>query len=307
MSLINVEITDSEKLRSQIEEILSREGMTATKVASGCGLSQTTFSQWRAGEYTGRIDRVEKAVEAFLARDKEKNEEVSHDYNIVMTFNVQKVLTTAARTHQYCELAVIYGDAGLGKTTGITEYAIQNPGTIIIPAKYGYSKTELFRAIAAKLGLENTSNFIKLYNVLLKKLKGTGKLIIIDEADYVTPDGLDSLRHLHDESGNTFGVLLVGLPRLYTNIQGHKKHFKQFYSRLDTKLEVESLSHYDFELIIKENLPEAIEYSKLMHSLCNASARSLQKLIKNIHRILDARKTNLTKTIINEAHKMIVT
>ena len=51
---------------------------------------------------------------------------------------------------------------------------------------------------------------------IVKKLKGSGRMIIIDEAEHLPYKALELLRRVHDKAG--MGVLLVGLPRLIHKI-----------------------------------------------------------------------------------------
>ena len=177
---------------------------------------------------------------------------------------------------------------------------------MLVEADHGYSRTELLRDIHLQIGYDGIGGFSKLRSDVLYKLRNSNRLIIVDEAEYVTSSGIDSLRRLHDKTGGTFGLLLVGLPSLMMNIKGKKKQYAQLYSRLDRVVELGHLEITDVKDIINTNFPEAGEYIVLLHHLTRGRARTLAKLINSIKRIMDIDKCEISEEVIKEAASELV-
>ena len=47
------------------EEILKREGITISEAARRCGMAPSTLTDWRAGRYTPKADKMQKIAEVF--------------------------------------------------------------------------------------------------------------------------------------------------------------------------------------------------------------------------------------------------
>lgn len=46
-----------------VEKLLAERGITATKLARELGLSQSTFSAWKRGEYISKVDKRKKVAD----------------------------------------------------------------------------------------------------------------------------------------------------------------------------------------------------------------------------------------------------
>jgi transcriptional regulator with XRE-family HTH domain len=49
----------------KFEELLSKHNITTYKVSKETGISQTTFTDWKNGKYTPKIDKLQKIAEFF--------------------------------------------------------------------------------------------------------------------------------------------------------------------------------------------------------------------------------------------------
>jgi DNA transposition AAA+ family ATPase len=65
---------------------------------------------------------------------------------------------------------------------------------------------------------------------IIDKLKSSGRLNIIDEAEPLPYKSLELLRRIYDKA--QVGILLVGMPRLIMNLKGEKRQYAQLYSRV---------------------------------------------------------------------------
>ncbi len=136
---------------------------------------------------------------------------------------------------------VISGDVGAGKTT-IIRHFLKNLGpTISVGLITNPSKTlgRLMGWIAAAFELETFGNDdVKIYEAFIEFLiaqyaKGKRTVLIIDEAQNMSPEMLEDLRMLsnvNNEQDQLLQIILVGQPELLTTL--NQSGLKQFVQRI---------------------------------------------------------------------------
>ena len=132
---------------------------------------------------------------------------------------------------------MVYGDAGVGKTQAVRAYLRDNSLAIGITVSPSYASiTGVNELIAEQLGVrERVAR--KIYAEIISKLKGSGRVLIIDEAQHLTVRALNHLRCISDESG--VGIAFVGNEEVYTKMKGSgKADFAQLFSRIGMRREV---------------------------------------------------------------------
>ncbi|EHZ3394125.1 AAA family ATPase, partial [Salmonella enterica] len=150
-------------------------------------------------------------------------------------------------------------------------------------------------------------NIHTLIDLCVEKLKGTGRLLIIDEAELLPYRALEVIRRLHDKAG--IGVVMAGMPRLITNLKGKRGEFAQLYSRVALALDMgNSLDREDFDQIAVDLMPEA-EDQKIRNALYDQSkgnARRLFKLARGVYRTCDISKKDVSVTAIEKFSEMLI-
>ena len=92
--------------------------------------------------------------------------------------------------------------------------------------------------IAAQLGVrERVAR--RLTAEIVDRLKGSGRVLIVDEAQHLTVRALNHLRCISDESG--VGIALVGNEEVYSKLRGSgKADFAQLCSRVGMRKQVQT-------------------------------------------------------------------
>ena len=90
---------------------------------------------------------------------------------------------------------------------------------------------------------------------IVNKLKNSGRLIIVDEAENLPYRALELLRRIYDKA--KVGILLVGLPKLLTNLKGNKGQYKQLYSRVGVLAELLPIPGNDILEITSRVTPDS--------------------------------------------------
>ena len=172
---------------------------------------------------------IPKVQELLSLREKKKVAPTKPDY--VETGICRTVLNAIKYSHIQGQVSVVYGDAGIGKTMAFRRYLEENSLAVGITISPTYSSiTGVNELLAEQIGVrERVARRITKEIVL--KLRDSGRVIIIDEAQHLTTRTLNHLRCISDESG--VGICLIGNLEVYTRMKGSgKADFAQLFSRI---------------------------------------------------------------------------
>ena len=137
----------------------------------------------------------------------------------------------------------------------------------------------------------------------VRRLKGSDRLLIVDEAEQLPYKSLELIRRLHDKAG--IGILLVGMPKLLGNLTGIRGEYAQLYSRVGIGARLEPLTEADVQNIIHRRIPEASDLWKVFYKETYGNTRRLFKLVIGALRIADLNKVSINVDIIATAGKLL--
>jgi len=103
-------------------------------------------------------------------------------------------------------MGLAVGPSGIGKTRCAMAFKANTPGAIFVTVKHGaYAPTGLIRLIARELGfrkpVSSSANRITQFERILDELRGSNRLLFIDEAHKLNDDAIEVLREIHDDTG----------------------------------------------------------------------------------------------------------
>lgn len=148
------------------------------------------------------------------------------------------------------DIALIYGGAGVGKTSTARRYA--STGTNVwlatmTPATSGV--VPALEEICSALGIPTTNGAAPLHRSIVRKVAATGGLIIVDEAQHLAPAALDQLRGVHDAAG--IGLALVGSKEIHARMIGGDSApaLERLRSRIGKRLALTGAAPGDIEAV----------------------------------------------------------
>ena len=171
---------------------------------------------------------------------------------------------------EYChiqgKIAVAYGDAGTGKTMAIKQYQKKHPdGAIVITVSPCFASiTGVNELIAEQLKIREKIAR-KIYGEAVAKLKGSNKVLIIDEAQHLTVRVINHLRCMSDESG--IGIAFVGNEEIYLKMKGSgQASYAQLYSRIANNKHVltSQITKEDIALLFEDSAIEEKAIEQLL-------------------------------------------
>ena len=289
-------------LNEQLKQLMKRKKLSFATVSKALGIARSRLNMWINGNYPGNTSKIETAVRAFIER--EKLRDTKHTIDFMLTSVARIVFEVAETCHVEGEIGVCCGMAGLGKTSAVKEYARQNSDVILIEADFGYTARVLFSEIHKKLGFEGTGTTHSMIIEIIDRLKDSGRLIIVDEAEHLPYKSLELLRRLHDKAD--IGILLTGMPRLIENLRGKRKQYAQLYSRVGMAKKLNNLSIEDTKLIINNVLPDKDHLAEDFHKLSLGNTRILSKLIMRSITLAEINNEPLEREIIAETSNILL-
>jgi DNA transposition AAA+ family ATPase len=270
-------------------------------------MSPATVNLWKNHKYTGDNDKISKAVKNFLEKEAERADAAEQSTNalgFVETSISRKIFEVARLCHLENELGVIYGNAGLGKTYSVKEYANHYDDVILIEADLGFTAKVLFQELHRVLGMSGTGSVHSMFDECIRKLKGSGRMIIIDEAEHLPYRALELIRRIYDKAG--VGILLVGMPRLVHNLRGKKGEYAQLFSRVGVSGRLDSLRLTDTEMLVRSVLPAANGICKTYHAECHGNTRVLSKLLARSLRVARNSGVDLDDEVVRATAQMLI-
>ena len=226
------------------------------------GISDGVYNAIKNEKYAGNVDnQLKKMIEYFETKEAASEVYSGSEYKETsISSNVYKIIRN-------CQLqgglAIACGDAGIGKTQACRQY-YRDHGTNCIYVTVNpciKSSKSVLELIGSKLNVSSGS-VSRLWLDVSAKLSD-GMVIIVDEAQHLTRNAIDTLRSLcdcFDEKGQTLGICFVGNETTVSRLGGKQKaEFAQIRNRTkNTRFySVKQIKKSDIELLFPDIRPDA--------------------------------------------------
>jgi len=229
--------SEIDDLRDRLKALKAAEGLSWPELAKITGVPVGTISAWVPGTYNnGKIDETHgiagQVYRFFQSRAEQAEIEATMpvEPDFIQTTTSVRMMKCLAIAHGG-DMALISTAPGVGKSATVKQYAATRGNVFVVtvsPAVRGVN-TMLIATLAAmgEPGAKGTPQ--QLSARIRARVRGASALIIVDEAQHLSPQALDELRSIHDDTD--CGVALVGDETLLVTL----KKFHQLYSRLGVR------------------------------------------------------------------------
>lgn len=254
----SAEAADGGALRDQVRGVFDADRkVNQARLAKETGVSATTISQWLGGTYPGDNAAIEVKIERWVAQYHEaRSTSASMPVapSFVPTPSAERVMAALGYAQMAGDIAVVYGGAGLGKTTAIRRYAsgaLNCWVATMTPASASVvtALEEIAEAAGASTGAAGGA--AKLHRAIVRKVLATGGLLVIDEAQHLSVAALDQIRSIHDATG--IGIALVGNEAVYARMTGGNRaaYLDRLYSRIGKRVRLTQSTGGDIDALLK--------------------------------------------------------
>ena len=299
----------NQALQQKLAEFKAKSGMNQTQLARGIGTSPASISMYLNGTYAdkgGNYETIEPKIEAFLEVQESKAQREELVLGFVSTKTTRRISEVMRDAHEAGDTVVIYGQAGLGKTQAVKNYYEKNPAAILIEANPSFTALVLMRKLAAAAKVSTVGSLNDLFESVSDRLRDSGRLIVVDEAENLPLRALEIIRRLHDDTG--CGLVLSGMPRLVANLRGKHGELVQLYSRVSVALNLgDSMPDEELEEIARAAMPEADDatIAELVKQ-SNGNTRRMSKLMLGAVRTANKNGIKMQSGIIKKYSTLII-
>lgn len=233
-----------ERVRAEALGYLQETGKTQAEMARAAGVSDSMLSQFlnpprdeRGAVLRGKVPfglNVAKRAAGFLAVEARRIA-APPDARWVETKAAKDTLTVLSQCHELKDFGMIYGAAGIGKTRAAERYIEAHKDCIFLRATESIRQRRPFLrhlAMMENVKAPRTGAMDDLFEGILARLRKSGRLLIVDEAQKLDFRTLELIRDLHDLAG--IGVVLMGDEMIYQML--HTGRTKAQYERLASRI-----------------------------------------------------------------------
>jgi hypothetical protein len=291
-------------LVEQVKTLLEAKRISIDSLSRETGLGAATIERFLKGDSQAHQKTVFERIEKAIQKTSVEQELPKSKDAFVETTASRKIFEVARLCQEFKEFSVIVAASGTGKTMALVEFARRNKNAILIQADTTFNSRVLLSEIYKQTCLGAPSTLHDAVLEIEAKLKDSGKLIIVDEAELVDHRAIELLRRVHDQAG--IAVLLAGMPRLIAQLKGKRGEFAQLYGRVGFCIAVEGLSEEDTRAIVESAVSQASEQWRVFHKLAHGDARRLRKLLDRARRIAQVNHIEINENVIKSAAEMLI-
>lgn len=227
---------DEPAVREAITRLLDAGELTQVTLSRESGVHQARLNQWLKGVYKGNTSEIAQALRQWLEGRSHRLAAAAALPPVpgwLPTPTAERILSVLRYCHLTAGLGVVYGGAGLGKTLTCEYYAATSPNVWHLEmGRWDRSLGECLQSVADVVGLRGVTGAGRLARELIRRLRGTGGLLLIDEAQHLGLDALEGLRALRDQAA--VGLVLLGNDLVFAQLTGGNRaaEFAQLYRRV---------------------------------------------------------------------------
>lgn len=296
------------ELLTKLKLIVNEESISQKELAKKLGYSQAAVNTYLNNKYEGNVKEFETALIKFLDLSKNKKSYKKIRLDFEKTTVAQRFYNVAQICQLNSEIGLCIGVSGLGKTTAIKNYAKTHSGVIVIDPDENISVRDLLRSLGEEIRvkLHNNTSCQDFCQLVVNRLKDSGYLIVVDEAENIDSSCFRTLRKIHDRCEFTFGLLFVGTDRLSSNLSRMRGEYSYVTNRLGYIENLDSLTFEDSIKLVKQIFPNCNDdILKAFYKQCAKNARHLFNLIKRTHDIFMSSNDELNVKMVECAAKKI--
>lgn len=227
-----------------IDRFLQATGLSLDKVSKslGKGFSVPTLSAFKnitkngITKVNGNVDKAARAINGFMERYAQQREAYNPDH-FVRTAVAVNMLTIVQNAMKLRQMALISSDPGRGKTMVFkAAQGIFHGAIYIRVTRKRRTDSGLMRALFDELSLRVKGTNYDREKKIIETLKGTDRMLLIDEAHQLSASALEFIRDINDEC--EIPIVLGGTRDLEEITQDQGVFFGQFASRVALRYDV---------------------------------------------------------------------
>lgn len=298
----------------QIKTFANKHRLTQSALADAAAISPATVQQILSGAYpSSPTKKIRMMMDATETIERRKSHRKTPFVETSVWRSIKLICDLARDNSDTDGIGLVFGHVGVGKTVSLLEYTKRHPTTIYIRAHQEMRKSSLLSQLVDKTNAlvyrsrRTNATVAERVDAVIKALRGSGRLIILDEATRCTADALEIARDISDDAG--VGLVFAGREMLEPMLLDESGVFGEISRRvLLWPQAIRSITKDDACLMVN-----AAHQAELDQDLldaywlnCAGSAAALDRLITNSRRYCSNKDTELTVDIIKNAGEHVL-
>jgi DNA transposition AAA+ family ATPase len=255
-------------LRERLTELREQPGWSNNVLAKRLGVNPSVVSQYLNDEgcvYPGDIKSLEAKIVDLLENESRRR---ASGVETIACDETEQTRIALEYIRKTSDIGVIVDSSGGGKSRGCEFYAKENPTAIFFRAyAWCVAKKDAERFMFEKAGQSGYDNRTPRTVHAVNKLRGSERLIIVDDAHFLHHTALQWWVHFHEAT--QMPLALAGTFELLKKIEADP----QIFSRVGLRFEIKKLDAKGAIVIDRELLKH------LLHQLVPRCNRELNELI----------------------------
>lgn len=169
----------------------------------------------------------------------------------VSTPTSEAIVATLHYAQVACDIALVYGGAGLGKTCSVRHYMAKSAHVFHVelsPATSGVRGC--LEEVAIAVGVRHEGRGANaIHREVCRQFRGRRALLVLDEAHLLGYQALDQVRCLHDQG--RVGIVLMGNEQVYSRMAGSDRaaYLDRLFSRVGKRLHLRRAADADSDAL----------------------------------------------------------
>lgn len=235
----------AEAVAAAVRKFKVEKNLSDSYIARAIGVSASVFSEVMRQCYAGDWKQVIFDLDRWL-EEEHKRDASPRPTEFVQTRVAEDIMTVADACTTLKTIGLVFGPSGIGKTIALQAVAAEKPGAVFISIKTGAATPSgLVDAIAKALRVNpqaRRDSLRHLLDAIEDKLRGTGRLLIVDECHKLCGETatdercLNILRDLHDHTG--IPMLLSGTTDLVAYLEKRQARGREPMAQIRSRIGV---------------------------------------------------------------------
>lgn len=217
---------------------------------------------------------------------------------------------------QDMDMGIIVGASGLGKTENLREMKRLDRSMILVTgdptARSVGSILLLISKLLPGVSRGNRTSGAFLMNII-DCLKGSGRLLVIDEAHFLSWEAFEVTRKIYDATG--IGLVFVGQQYLYDQMRGGSRKsllWDQIFSRVGLRAHFKGdIPMEDVSMLANKIYPAGLDNKcmEYLHGKANGPGkfRALVKLLQRAQRLAESEGAKVSLPLLQQVNRILMT
>jgi DNA transposition AAA+ family ATPase len=268
-----------DEVRQAVNELISLRNLKQTAVSRESGVSAAALSRFLTERYEGDNEAVAAKLYAWKETVAKKDgvpSPLAQGHGFVRTSAAAKIVAGLDYAQLTADLVVVVGAPGVGKTATLENFRRTGSNVWLATMSPDTSgKVPMLEELGFAMGMNLTGGAAAMRRQIAARVRATGGLIVIDEAQHLDAKAIETLRGIHDAA--KIGMVLCGNPKLLMNIS----QLSQVFSRMGRKVTVGKPSRADVTVLAEQFDIDGREELNFLHTLSQQPG-GLRCMVKTI-------------------------